>query len=99
MKGSGNRACGSGGQGACFGQRVAANGLEIGCLEFVLPGNPFAPCVFERFAKHPFELARVYKGLSKMQIDGKSLRAADRKHMQPTWKSIRVPWETSPRAL
>ncbi|MDX1570976.1 MAG: CarD family transcriptional regulator [Xanthomonadales bacterium] len=30
----------------------------------------------------PYDLATIYKGLSRMQQSGQSLRAADRKHMQ-----------------
>ena len=33
----------------------------------------------------PYELAKVFKGLSRMQDEGKTLRAADRKHMQTSF--------------
>jgi RNA polymerase-interacting CarD/CdnL/TRCF family regulator len=36
----------------------------------------------------PYELARVYKGLARMQSDGQSLRAADRKHLQTAFEFL-----------
>lgn len=33
----------------------------------------------------PYELASVFKGLSRMQDEGKTLRAADRKHLQSSF--------------